>query len=180
MPYKDKNKKKEQSKKWYSLNKDKPEYKEKIKKASRKSYLKNKEKKLKISREREASGKRKEDHKKWRLNNPDKVKKTQKKSYLKYKENGRSKEWYLKKTYGMTLHEFNELLLKQNNSCGICNKKFTGVKPLIPNIDHVHDKTARIRGLLCGHCNSGIGLLHDDPHLIRNAIKWISKNKEKQ
>lgn len=41
-------------------------------------------------------------------------------------------------------------------------------------IDHDH-KTGEVRGLLCGNCNSGIGMLGDDPRLLEKAIVYLSK-----
>ena len=39
-------------------------------------------------------------------------------------------------------------------------------------IDHDHN-TGQIRGLLCGGCNKGIGLLKEDPEILRRATEWV-------
>lgn len=71
--------------------------------------------------------------------------------------------------YGITMEEFNLMLNNQNNACAICKSNF--IKN--PHIDHCHE-TKIVRGLLCGNCNTGIGLLRDDPKLLKEAFKYLS------
>ena len=78
----------------------------------------------------------------------------------------------LKKAYGITLHDYNYMLYKQNNSCAICglqNKERYGL-----HVDHCHH-TGKIRGLLCSNCNSGIGNLRDNITLLYKAIEYLEK-----
>lgn len=35
-------------------------------------------------------------------------------------------------------------------------------------------ETGRIRGMLCSPCNTGIGLLRDDPAIIRKAAEYLN------
>jgi hypothetical protein len=44
-------------------------------------------------------------------------------------------------------------------------------------IDHDH-VTGQVRGLLCGSCNSGIGLLRDDPGVIKAAARYVAKHRQ--
>jgi len=37
---------------------------------------------------------------------------------------------------------------------------------------HCH-RTGKKRGLLCGRCNTGIGLLHDDKEIVLAAAKYL-------
>lgn len=70
--------------------------------------------------------------------------------------------------YGLTVTQFNVLQDQQQNKCAICSKPL-GEKFCI---DHCHE-TGKVRGLLCYGCNSGIGLLNDDPALLTIAIEYL-------
>ena len=91
---------------------------------------------------------------KWRKANPDKAKNNE-----------------LKKMFGITLKEYNEMLEKQNHTCAICDgeEKFNGSLA----VDHCHS-TGKIRGLLCTNCNRGIGHLKDSISNLQSAIEYLS------
>jgi hypothetical protein len=78
----------------------------------------------------------------------------------------------LKHKYDLTMEDYGRLLKKQDGRCAIC-----GIKPLFKRltVDHCHD-TGRVRGLLCGHCNSGIGRLRDDSDLCRLAADYLDSH----
>ncbi len=82
----------------------------------------------------------------------------------------------LKNTFGISLDEFNKLLEKQNGVCAICFKPESTKRNKTLAVDHDH-KTGKIRGLLCSHCNRGLGLLKDSPEIIMEAIKYLGENK---
>lgn len=77
----------------------------------------------------------------------------------------------LKLNYGLTKDKYLELIELQNNRCKICNIKLDG--GLKTHVDHCH-KTGKIRGILCNHCNLGIGHLKDDPKLLRAAALYYA------
>lgn len=90
------------------------------------------------------------------------------------------KNFKLKKAYGITLKDYNELLTKQNGKCSICgvdNNGYYRKKPRAFAVDHCHT-TKKIRGLLCSDCNTGIGLLKDNIDLLNNAIKYLNKSNK--
>ena len=41
------------------------------------------------------------------------------------------------------------------------------------SIDHCH-KTGKVRGLLCKHCNHGLGKFKDDVNLLKIAIDYLN------
>ena len=67
------------------------------------------------------------------------------------------------------------MLDSQNGVCAVCKTKpdFKTWKKRL-SIDHCH-VTGRVRGLLCDPCNSGIGMLKDDPSILENAIKYLAR-----
>lgn len=75
--------------------------------------------------------------------------------------------------YGISEQEFNELAEKQQYKCAICTTNAPGGKGNW-HVDHDHSN-GKIRGLLCHKCNTGIGLLNDDPELLRKAILYLEK-----
>lgn len=86
-----------------------------------------------------------------------------------------SKEYHrnliLKKKYGITLSEYNNLVLEQDHKCAICKIPVSNL-PKTLDVDHCHI-TGKIRGLLCGKCNMGIGYFKDDTTLLEAAIKYL-------
>ena len=86
------------------------------------------------------------------------------------------RHWWLKSTYGITLKEYQTLLIKQGGVCAICGTDTAGGKHTTFNVDHCH-KTNKIRGLLCTQCNLGIGKLGDSFAHLKNAIHYLSKNE---
>ena len=81
--------------------------------------------------------------------------------------------------YGLTCSEVEEMYNHQNGKCPICNKGvelWTGGDMMDKAvIDHCHT-TGKVRGLLCQHCNRGIGLFFDMPYALRNAANYLEDN----
>jgi len=78
------------------------------------------------------------------------------------------------KRYGLSSSDYELMLKKQKNKCCVCKTTFDekGAKNQGPHVDHCH-KTDKVRGILCGSCNTALGLLHDDPSLFRSAIRYL-------
>lgn len=77
----------------------------------------------------------------------------------------------IRKQYGITLAEYDELLKDQNYKCAICGNE-DEVEGRRLAIDHCHSQ-GHVRGLLCGKCNRGLGLFNDNPELLNNAIGYL-------
>lgn len=86
----------------------------------------------------------------------------------------RVKSSKLKSSYGISLEDYNSLLEKQENACGICGGPPTGrgIKSGYFQVDHDH-LTKKVRGLLCSNCNAGIGHLKDSISILESAIKYL-------
>ncbi|MFF1767191.1 endonuclease VII domain-containing protein [Streptomyces sp. NPDC058249] len=78
----------------------------------------------------------------------------------------RGREGHLKRQYGMTEAERDEMIASHMGLCVICLKA-----PAV-HVDHCHE-TGRVRGVLCFNCNSAIGKLGDDPDAVRRAAAYL-------
>lgn len=78
----------------------------------------------------------------------------------------------LRKLYDLSPAEVEERLVAQNHGCAICGQTIARGGSM--HIDHCH-RTLAVRGLLCGHCNRGLGCFKDDPKLLAAAIKYLTK-----
>lgn len=78
-----------------------------------------------------------------------------------------------RRRYNLTKEEILQMLEDQIYTCKICGEKLKNDKKT--NIDHDH-KTGKIRGLLCGLCNYGLGHFKDNPMILFNAIKYLQKD----
>lgn len=91
----------------------------------------------------------------WRTKNPDKV-----------------RAMDIKRNYGITIDQYNQLVQDQKGLCKICESPPKGKRPLA--IDHDH-KTGRVRGLLCYPCNRAIVILDDSDHL-KKAYEYLKND----
>lgn len=78
----------------------------------------------------------------------------------------------LKRNYGLTVDQYNDMLMKQNNRCAICFIYKDDITKFRLSVDHCHT-TGKIRGLLCGSCNTAIGSLNDNIEILNSAINYL-------
>lgn len=78
----------------------------------------------------------------------------------------------LKQNYGITLERYNQMFADQNGNCAICGRNQSEFKYQLA-VDHCH-RTGKVRGLLCGPCNTGIGNLQDRPEVLKNALSYLT------
>lgn len=74
-------------------------------------------------------------------------------------------QWRMRK-YNITEEEAVALL--KVTDCEICGKDLEGKG----NIDHDH-ATGKVRGVLCGPCNRGLGIFKDDIALLQKATQYL-------
>jgi hypothetical protein len=134
----------------------------------RKHYDKNRERYRKEARERyralvaTESGKAKINEQRrlaarnWRKNNPEKWAVERNKIRL--------------DRYNLTQEAHDAMLAAQEGRCAICSVEFTGT----PHIDHCH-ASGRVRGLLCGLCNTGLGKFRDNPVFLTRAVSYLQR-----
>lgn len=80
----------------------------------------------------------------------------------------------LMRNYGITLADYDRMVAEQDGKCAICGRIPAGKHNQARlHVDHDH-RTGRIRGLLCSHCNRGLGFLGDSPETLRRATAYLS------
>lgn len=100
-------------------------------------------------------GKQRETCRVWYSNNKDK-----KKAYV------------LKKLYGITIDNYNDMFSFQDGKCKGCNRHQSELKKSL-YVDHCH-LSGKIRGLLCHDCNTLLGLVGDKITILKNLINHIT------
>lgn len=85
---------------------------------------------------------------------------------------------FIARRYGVDPAWYREALAAQGGGCAICGAR-PGRRKL--NVDHDHSHCARdkgcrvcVRGLLCGPCNTGLGMFNDDAGRIRAASAYMA------
>lgn len=96
----------------------------------------------------------------WIRENPDRFRRNQRRSVL-------------KREYGLTEADVDRMIVEQKGKCPICLTKITEENLAV---DHDH-ATARVRGILCRRCNRTLGLLRDDPVVVRSAIRYLRRRR---
>jgi len=82
------------------------------------------------------------------------------------------------KKYGLTPDKYDEMLKSQKGVCAIClnsetvKRKNDRIQAL--SVDHNHT-TGKVRQLLCSSCNQAIGLLKENPLLVKSVADYLIK-----
>src|ERR1700722_11990062 len=92
----------------------------------------------------------------------------------------RQREKFLKRTYGITVTEYNRLTIVQNNRCAICKTdadirlatKIGERKKFRLAIDHNHE-TGQVRALLCNRCNMFVGHIENNRELLPVVLQYL-------
>lgn len=80
----------------------------------------------------------------------------------------------LRNRYGISLQQYNEMLLAQNGVCKICREVCPTGRHLA--VDHCHT-TGKVRGLLCVRCNQGLGHFIDDEQRILRMLEYVRTHR---
>ena len=81
-------------------------------------------------------------------------------------------EQHLKRCYGLTLNEYNEMLKEQDHKCATCGTTEAGGKHGKFMVDHSHN-TGKVRGLLCKSCNIALGEIKDNRQTLLNMVEYL-------
>lgn len=80
----------------------------------------------------------------------------------------------LRRYYGMTVADYDSLLLKQDGRCAICLTDKPSGKNGRLVVDHCHT-TGNIRGLLCMKCNFMIGYASENSDTLKQGAAYIER-----
>lgn len=76
---------------------------------------------------------------------------------------------YLKRTYGISEEEWQEMWEWQEKECAIC-----GSRPKAPVVDHDH-RTGYVRGLICKPCNRALAHIKDSAELASAIADYLNR-----
>lgn len=99
-----------------------------------------------------------------------------------YMTTERTRASSLKKNYGISVDEYDAMWEAQDGKCALCRGANEDVidwrtgKPRMLAVDHCHNSN-KVRGLLCEHCNRGLGCFKDDVALIRRAADYVESHQ---
>ena len=131
----------------------------------------NREKRL--AQQKEYREKNKEAIKEYREKNKEQIA-AQRKEYNEKNKEQKAAYWREKK-YGLSSEDYKNMLDEQNDKCKICLTSFTILDTKHIHVDHCHT-TNKIRGILCGMCNLGLGHFKDDIQKLTKAINYLQEN----
>lgn len=77
----------------------------------------------------------------------------------------------LKYVYGMSQEDYDTMLQRQDYKCAICGLSENKVGKHF-FVDHCHS-TGIVRGLLCYHCNTLLGMSRDNVDVLTSAISYL-------
>lgn len=106
----------------------------------------------------------------WQQENPERVRAQREKAKADGRRAAQDRRTYLKRKYGMTVEQYDEMLAAQDGGCAICGRPPTPGISL--HVDHDHE-TGAIRRLLCFLCNNLLGDAGDDPSLLEKAAAYL-------
>jgi hypothetical protein len=108
----------------------------------------------------------------WRNANPERYRELRRRSNAKRASNGKSREYRLKRKFGMSAADLRAMIAHQGACCAICRDPFSELPSHLMHVDHCHEGGA-VRGLLCGRCNVMLGMARDSAEYLRAAAAYL-------
>jgi hypothetical protein len=87
------------------------------------------------------------------------------------------REQRMKREYGITIKDYENMVEAQSNQCAICFTPSEAERNGKLVIDHCH-ASGKVRGLLCNKCNLLLGHANDKIERLERAILYLSKRGE--
>jgi hypothetical protein len=84
----------------------------------------------------------------------------------------RRRAYRLWSKYRITVDDYEALLAKQGEVCAICGTSNPKTSHGFWHVDHCH-RSGKVRGLLCGTCNTGLGSFYDRTSVLRRAAAYL-------
>ena len=109
----------------------------------------------------------------WQAANPEKLRAKSERFAELGKKRVSDRKSYLKRTYGLTVDDYDRMLESQGGGCAICGR--APRNDIALHVDHCHH-TGAIRGLLCFRCNNALGDLDHDLDLFRAAVAYLEES----
>lgn len=82
----------------------------------------------------------------------------------------------IKSLYNLSWSEYEAMFKEQEGLCKICTKDLsvdvTDKEVETARVDHCHN-SGEVRGLLCGNCNSALGLIGDSLENAERMVKYL-------
>jgi hypothetical protein len=88
---------------------------------------------------------------------------------LNKEKHGGARNYHLRRRYGITAEQADQMLAEQGGLCAIC------LEAPAQHVDHDH-RTGRVRGLLCFNCNGALGQFRDRADLMMRAFVYLGRD----
>lgn len=82
----------------------------------------------------------------------------------------------IKSTFGLSASEYATMIDSQDHKCAICGRHENELTRRLA-VDHCHNK-GKVRGLLCGQCNTGLGQFKDSIEILSKAIAYLENTNQ--
>ncbi len=92
----------------------------------------------------------------------------------------------IERTYGLSRQEYERMEQEQDGRCAICGRnpgvEFANTARWLRrlHVDHTPNTRGDVRGLLCYHCNIGLGSLGDSPSRLQAAKAYLERHATKR
>jgi len=85
----------------------------------------------------------------------------------------KQRDIHYRRRYGISLEEYRAMYRAQAGQCAVCADVHSEGDL---RVDHNHS-SGRVRSLLCGKCNSGIGMFRERPELFLKAVEYLKAHQ---